>query len=172
MVTAFTAGLRASTRSMAAFSNSAGLTSRRRTSPASPNASYCSYSAKPLIEMTRVNTEANQTVRQKQQPRSCTRYPNGASTDRGFRRQTETFGRDTGSTSLARWKADGNKSIKWAKTKTVWEDTRMTQNKGVERSSTGIPGLDDILGGGLPRRRLYLVEGYPGAGKSTLSLQF
>jgi len=38
--------------------------------------------------------------------------------------------------------------------------------------STGIAGLDDILGGGLPRRRLYLVEGDPGAGKTTLSLQF
>src|SRR3954468_5283846 len=48
----------------------------------------------------------------------------------------------------------------------------MTQNKEVERSSTGINGLDDILGGGLPCRRLYLVEGDPGAGKTTLSLQF
>jgi len=48
----------------------------------------------------------------------------------------------------------------------------MTQKQGVERSSTGINGLDDILGGGLPCRRLYLVEGDPGAGKTTLSLQF
>jgi circadian clock protein KaiC len=37
---------------------------------------------------------------------------------------------------------------------------------------TGIPGLDDILGGGLPAERLYLVEGDPGTGKTTLSLQF
>ena len=36
----------------------------------------------------------------------------------------------------------------------------------------GIGGLDDILGGGLPADRLYLVEGEPGAGKTTLSLQF
>lgn len=37
---------------------------------------------------------------------------------------------------------------------------------------TGIAGLDDILGGGLPPARLYLVEGDPGAGKTTLGLQF
>lgn len=41
-----------------------------------------------------------------------------------------------------------------------------------ERSRTGIPGLDDILGGGLLARHLYLVEGDPGAGKTTLSLQY
>jgi len=37
---------------------------------------------------------------------------------------------------------------------------------------TGIRGLDDILGGGLPAERFYLVEGLPGSGKTTLSLQF
>ncbi|QYG01603.1 MULTISPECIES: ATPase domain-containing protein [Massilia] len=41
-----------------------------------------------------------------------------------------------------------------------------------DRTSTGIPGLDDILGGGLTSKRLYLVEGSPGAGKTTLGLQF
>jgi circadian clock protein KaiC len=41
-----------------------------------------------------------------------------------------------------------------------------------ERASTGVPGLDDVLGGGLPARHLYLVEGNPGAGKTTLALQF
>lgn len=40
------------------------------------------------------------------------------------------------------------------------------------RTSTGISGLDDILGGGLTPQRLYLVEGSPGAGKTTLGLQF
>lgn len=37
---------------------------------------------------------------------------------------------------------------------------------------TGIEGLDDILRGGLPRDRLYLVLGSPGVGKTTLALQF
>lgn len=40
------------------------------------------------------------------------------------------------------------------------------------RLPTGIAGLDDILGGGLTLGRLYLVEGTPGAGKTTLGLQF
>ena len=41
-----------------------------------------------------------------------------------------------------------------------------------EKVQTGIAGLDHILCGGLPRRRLYLIEGSPGAGKTTLALQF
>jgi circadian clock protein KaiC len=41
-----------------------------------------------------------------------------------------------------------------------------------ERCTTGIVGLDEVLGGGLPRNRLYLVQGHPGVGKSTLALQF
>jgi len=41
-----------------------------------------------------------------------------------------------------------------------------------ERCSTGVDGLDLILGGGLPRNRLYLVGGDPGVGKTTLALQF
>jgi circadian clock protein KaiC len=40
------------------------------------------------------------------------------------------------------------------------------------RASTGIPGLDDVLCGGFPPHRLYLVEGTPGAGKTTLAFQF
>jgi circadian clock protein KaiC len=39
-------------------------------------------------------------------------------------------------------------------------------------SSTGIPGLDDVLSGGFPSHQLYLVEGSPGTGKTTLALQF
>ena len=38
--------------------------------------------------------------------------------------------------------------------------------------SIGVPGLDDVLGGGLPRNCLYLVEGNPGVGKTTLAMQF
>jgi circadian clock protein KaiC len=41
-----------------------------------------------------------------------------------------------------------------------------------QRASTGVAGLDDILGGGLPTGHLYLVEGTPGSGKTTLGLQF
>jgi circadian clock protein KaiC len=40
------------------------------------------------------------------------------------------------------------------------------------RISTGSEGLDDILGGGLDRHRLYLYEGQPGTGKTTIALQF
>ena len=39
-------------------------------------------------------------------------------------------------------------------------------------ASTGISGLDTILGGGLPPSRLYLIDGSPGTGKTTLALQF
>lgn len=38
--------------------------------------------------------------------------------------------------------------------------------------STGNQGLDTVLRRGLPENRLYLIEGTPGSGKTTLSLQF
>lgn len=41
-----------------------------------------------------------------------------------------------------------------------------------EQCSTGIDGLDRILKGGLPRQRIYLIEGEPGTGKTTLGMQF
>ncbi|MHB1057669.1 MAG: ATPase domain-containing protein [Rhodanobacter sp.] len=40
------------------------------------------------------------------------------------------------------------------------------------RCRTGNAGLDAVLHGGLPSGHLYLVEGQPGSGKTTLSLQF
>ncbi|KJV34828.1 ATPase domain-containing protein [Luteibacter yeojuensis] len=40
------------------------------------------------------------------------------------------------------------------------------------RSTTGVEGLDSILRGGLPANRLYLLEGQPGSGKTTLALQY
>ena len=42
----------------------------------------------------------------------------------------------------------------------------------VARVSTGVAGLDEILGGGLPTGHLYLLDGEPGTGKTTLALQF
>jgi circadian clock protein KaiC len=44
--------------------------------------------------------------------------------------------------------------------------------KGFVRASTGIEGLDYVLGGGFPINRMYLLEGDPGAGKTTTALQF
>jgi circadian clock protein KaiC len=37
---------------------------------------------------------------------------------------------------------------------------------------SGVPGLDDVTGGGLPQNCIYLIEGNPGVGKTTLALQF
>jgi circadian clock protein KaiC len=42
----------------------------------------------------------------------------------------------------------------------------------VDRRRTGIAGLDSILRGGLPASRLYVIEGEPGSGKTTLAMQF
>ncbi|HET9025436.1 MAG TPA: ATPase domain-containing protein, partial [Burkholderiaceae bacterium] len=50
--------------------------------------------------------------------------------------------------------------------------TMETNAEGLERCHCGIAGLDHILNGGFPRRRLYLVRGRPGTGKTTLGLQF
>jgi circadian clock protein KaiC len=49
---------------------------------------------------------------------------------------------------------------------------RRSRAQTVERASTGIVGLDSILGGGLPTNHLYLLDGEPGTGKTTLALQF
>ena len=40
------------------------------------------------------------------------------------------------------------------------------------RLRTGVEGLDDILGGGLPANHLYLLDGEPGTGKTTFALQY
>jgi circadian clock protein KaiC len=40
------------------------------------------------------------------------------------------------------------------------------------KARTGIAGLDDVLAGGLTRDRVFLLEGQPGSGKTTVALQF
>lgn len=42
----------------------------------------------------------------------------------------------------------------------------------IEKIKTGIPELDMVLRGGLPRQRIHLVEGRPGSGKTTIGLRF
>ncbi len=46
-----------------------------------------------------------------------------------------------------------------------------TENRG-GRLSIGVQGLDEVLLGGLNPNRIYLLEGDPGTGKTTLALQF
>ena len=46
---------------------------------------------------------------------------------------------------------------------------------GLDRASSariGVPGLDDILGGGLSRGAIFLLEGEPGSGKTTVAMRF
>ena len=47
-----------------------------------------------------------------------------------------------------------------------------TMTPSEPRCSSGVDGLNTILGGGFPRDRLYLIQGSPGVGKTTLALQF
>jgi circadian clock protein KaiC len=45
-------------------------------------------------------------------------------------------------------------------------------NGDSHRAATGVPGLDYVLAGGLPMERMYLLQGSPGAGKTTMAMQF
>jgi circadian clock protein KaiC len=47
----------------------------------------------------------------------------------------------------------------------------MTPRVAIRRLATGVPGLDQILGGGLPEFSFNLIAGAPGAGKTTLAQQ-
>jgi circadian clock protein KaiC len=51
------------------------------------------------------------------------------------------------------------------------EDSR-SSHRTASFAKTGIEGLDDVLGGGFTPHRLYLLEGVPGSGKTTLAVQF
>ena len=63
--------------------------------------------------------------------------------------------------------------LHWRRILNLWRSMKPdAAARKSERSKTGIAGLDDILNGGLIPNRLYLVEGDPGAGKTTLSLQY
>ena len=51
--------------------------------------------------------------------------------------------------------------------------TKSRQSPGeIKKVGTGVDGFDAVLGGGLPAGRLYLLEGDPGTGKTTVALQF
>ncbi len=43
---------------------------------------------------------------------------------------------------------------------------------GELKASTGVEGIDDIMSGGLRRGRVYVIEGSPGTGKTTIASQF
>jgi circadian clock protein KaiC len=47
----------------------------------------------------------------------------------------------------------------------------MTSAALIKRLPTGVPGLDTVLGGGLPEYSFNLIAGPPGSGKTTLAHQ-
>jgi circadian clock protein KaiC len=52
------------------------------------------------------------------------------------------------------------------------EETCVSKGKPQPTVATGVAGLDEILRGGLPASNLYMLQGAPGAGKTTAALQF
>ena len=48
----------------------------------------------------------------------------------------------------------------------------LTNELNRTKAATGIEGLDDILDGGLSRGHVFLLEGEPGTGKTTVALHF
>ena len=56
--------------------------------------------------------------------------------------------------------------------KTEKLEGKSEERRSSDRAATGVAGLDYLLRGGLPAHRIHLVEGHPGAGKTTLGMQF
>jgi circadian clock protein KaiC len=48
----------------------------------------------------------------------------------------------------------------------------MCAERTASKAATGVPGLDDVLSGGLTRGCLFLLEGNPGTGKTTIAIRF
>ena len=48
----------------------------------------------------------------------------------------------------------------------------MCAERTASKAATGVPGLDDVLSGGLTRGSLFLLEGNPGTGKTTIAIRF
>ena len=48
----------------------------------------------------------------------------------------------------------------------------MIKSLAGSNAATGVPGLDEVLSGGFTKGALFLVEGNPGTGKTTLALRF
>jgi len=48
----------------------------------------------------------------------------------------------------------------------------VVEKAGSDKAATGVPGLDDIMSGGLSRGHVFLLEGNPGTGKTTIALRF
>ena len=51
-------------------------------------------------------------------------------------------------------------------------EIQLAKKDGKIRLATGVAGLDNILHGGLQSGHVYLIEGDPGSGKTTLGMQF
>ena len=47
----------------------------------------------------------------------------------------------------------------------------VSEKQVIVRQRTGVPGLDDILMGGFSAGHLFLLEGNPGTGKTTIAMQ-